>query len=390
MKPSKLSRMRLLGNQMSNMPGCDGKQQFDTLREAELAVRQFHARFPHDEKEAYLCRHCNKFHFGKKTFNKGELETEKNGRFLAHEGLTYACIKDPVKINTFWIFVVPPDTSPDEADVMKKGALVAHKFHQDIWREKNREKSKLHQLFFSIPSMNYAGTLVDFAKMMESHTDHMQDLKQLKMNLLNGQVIPSLFNEVEPVEKLEAKLIQEQEMYRGRAVFRSGGRPYHRDFYQCHCSPDCREKIEVRAYIRTGRGTGELTTVQSWMPVDSRATQKPGRSRRDREWISGECMAKITGEAKAPSSFVASPGEEPAQDVCSYCGEKGHWRPDCPKVAAAVRTARAKASGWQTPATILKNLQSIAQDASLTAEFKVGATLLACQLVNPQSSQFQL
>lgn len=408
----------------SNRPGCKGKIMIRTEGEAKRAVDKYKAQFSDDETiEYYHCTSCNEFHLGHTMPDPKKLEVEAEGRFLIHDGLTFAKVSEPGKIATFWVFMVPKGTAEDEAAVLEKGVMVAYKEYRDIWREKGGKRSDLHQVFFLCPTMNYLGSVPGYAERLKWHKENMGDLLQTKMDLLNGVTVTATLGDVAPeIEAHKAKLVAEQEMYKGRAVFRTEkGKPYHRSYYKC---TTCPSEIELRAYICQD-ANGNLTTVRTWAPVDPRAVPRPSQTaKRNKEWVCGDCMGKVTGmqaeappveaavevEAAAPPpaaetvSFVESLRRKALEDEppegyvesCSYCGLPGHWRADCPEIGAMIQRERhvqrqkQEAYAWTPPVAVVQNLQKIAENGELSAEFVRGAALLACHILTPGAGEFRL
>lgn len=312
--------------------------------------------------DTYVCEYCGKFHNGnppKDAKQKREAKIIMGKKFMIEfEGVHLIKVKT---LEMQYIFAVPADILETENEVLERGVLVATRIGTEMWLEHEGERAKHWRIYNEMLPM-YVKELVRFKERVELHETNMIPYHRVQMDVYNGLPLKSLAERTTVPRRI---MVQppavskdtpppppvEQEMHKGRAVFRTdAGKPYYRDIYTC-CSDGCSEQIEVRGYICNPEG--RLTTPLTKTPVDKRVIRKAGGRQ---EWICGTCVDRMNGVI--PSEPVEIQGVEQGP---------------APIALPAPATA--------TPAFIMSELQRICLDPTIDDGFARGASIMSCYLL---------
>jgi len=338
---------------------CLRKKPYPTPYMAIKAIEQAKLQEP-GEYNHFRCRHGDHYHIGKNRKAEADMAhkyfVEFGGAFLAKFRIQ----------NEQWIFACPKGTPEVEEEIFANGVLVAHRNGAEFFRDKGGGKSRHWQLFKDIVPIYPRDALLARTKIVEAETMGFD----LALNHVRTKGYQSGLA-VSPPEKEpkriilrseDVKKIEEQEMYKGRAVFRTtDGRPFHRDMVVCS-TEGCGNNIELRAFISTD-ADGKLANIYGKAPLDGKAERIGGN--RSQKWICKDCAKK---HKLGTNVHTARPGlvVEEAVEIEALPVKQSEALQPQPYVASY---------------NILLDLQRIALDATVDADFVRGATVMACTIL---------
>jgi len=293
----------------------------------------------------YHCKFCDKYHVGNTPTREVEAKRMEYKFFVEECGVLLAKIRIH---DHHWIYMLPPGTPENEYSVLDNGTLVAYKEGGDFFREKDGLKSTHWQIMSHLLPI-YPRDPERLRDRLDEHLGNMGEYNKTMMDILN-----KVNKEKEEKKRIlirPEKKIEDQEMYKGRAVFRTpDGKPFYRDIVTCS-SEMCRNEIELRAYISQDT-QGELTYVNKRTPLDGKAIIKPGPGNKGTfpKWICKTCVKDLClDKTQYQKEFI----EEPANTQPYYAKE-----------------------------SVLCDLQKIAGDMEIDANFVRGATQMACHILS--------
>jgi hypothetical protein len=293
----------------------------------------------------YKCPYEDHWHIGHEPTSETKGKRMEYKFFTQESGVLLAKIKIQ---DTHWVFMLPQGAPENEYSVLENGILVATKEGTGFFKEKDGVHSRHWQVMSHIMPM-YPKDTVRIREGIDKHLDAMEPYDKAMMIILNRTL--SEKEEHHPkriIVRPEKALIDGQEMYQNRAVFRTpDNKPFYRDIVHCS-NEDCKDEIELRAYI-SQNDQGQLTFVNKRVPLDGKAMIKPGPgSRTYPKWICKKCVQKLPYDKEGFKKELTTELQ----------------------ITSTIKS------------TVLTDLRRVAADNTIDPNFVRGATLMACDILS--------